>query len=121
MDQRTGYRGFKRKGLDSVQDKSGTLRQAPILTGAVGRWIVKGKKEGQKIRVLLKQPSIIESQEGGPERQGNICLFVCLFVYFNVYSFLRDKERHSMSREGVERGRHRIQSGLQALSCQHRA
>ena len=31
------------------------------------------------------------------------------FKFFkNVYSFLRDRERQSMSREGAERGRHRI-------------
>ena len=37
--------------------------------------------------------------------------FYCLFL----------RQRESMSREGAERGRHRIQSRLQALSCQHRA
>ena len=42
--------------------------------------------------------------------------------FFNVYSFLKDREtEHSMSGGGAERGRHRIQSRLQAPSCQHRA
>ena len=42
------------------------------------------------------------------------------FLYFfNVCLFLR--ERQSTSRGGAERGRHRIWSKLQALSCQHRA
>ena len=33
MDQRTGLRGVRRKGLDTAQDKSGSLRKIPILTG----------------------------------------------------------------------------------------
>ena len=40
---------------------------------------------------------------------------------FNVYLFLQDRERQSVSRGGAEKGKHRIQSRLQALSCQHRA
>ena len=48
-------------------------------------------------------------------------LFLFLFTYFfNIY-FLRVRERQSTSRAGAERGRHRIGSRLQALSCQHRA
>ena len=43
------------------------------------------------------------------------------FFFFNIYSFLRDRERQNMSREGAERGRHRIWNRLQALSHQHRA
>ena len=48
-----------------------------------------------------------------------ICLPQILFFFFNIYLFLRD----STSRGGAERerGRHRIGSRLQALSCQHRA
>ena len=42
-----------------------------------------------------------------------------LFFFFNVYLFLSETE-HEWGR-GRERGRHRIRSGLQALSCQHRA
>ena len=44
-------------------------------------------------------------------------------IFFNVYLFLRQRERHthSMSRGGLERGRHRIWSRLQALRCQHRS
>ena len=38
--------------------------------------------------------------------------------FFNVYLFLRERERDLFLRE---RGRHRIQSKLQGLSCQHRA
>ena len=33
----------------------------------------------------------------------------------------REREGERMSRGGAERGRHRIQSRLQALGCQHRA
>ena len=44
--------------------------------------------------------------------------------FFNVHLFLREgeTERKSTRRgRGRERGRHRIRSGLQAPSCQHRA
>ena len=40
------------------------------------------------------------------------------YFVFNVYLFLRERETQSASREGAERGRHRTQSRLQALSCQ---
>ena len=48
------------------------------------------------------------------------CFF---FLIFNVYLFLRDGERQSVSGGGAERerARHRIWSRLQALICQHRA
>ena len=42
-----------------------------------------------------------------------------MFLYFWYRE--RERERESMSRGGAERGQHRIQSRLQALSCQHRA
>ena len=38
-----------------------------------------------------------------------------------MFLFIFERERQSMSKGGAERGRHRIQSRLQALSCQHRA
>ena len=41
--------------------------------------------------------------------------------FFNVYLFLRETETECKCVRGRERGRHRIQSRLQALSCQHRA
>ena len=43
--------------------------------------------------------------------------------FLNVHLFLRERQRQrqSTSGGGAERGRHRIQSGSQALSCQHRA
>ena len=45
-----------------------------------------------------------------------------LFIYFfNVYLFLRETETEHKRVRGGERGRHRIRSRLQALSCQHRA
>ena len=40
-------------------------------------------------------------------------------IFLTFIHFWRD--RQSMSGKGAERGRHRIQSRLQALSCQHRA
>lgn len=43
------------------------------------------------------------------------------FLFFNVYLFLRDRERQHEWRRGRERGRHRTWSRLQALRCQHRA
>ena len=44
-----------------------------------------------------------------------------LYSFFNVYLiFERDRERERESRGEAERARDRIQSGLQALSCQHR-
>ena len=41
--------------------------------------------------------------------------------FFNVYLFLRETETEREQRRGGEGGRHRIRSGLQAPSCQHRA
>ena len=43
------------------------------------------------------------------------------FFFFNIYSFLKDRERQSANGGGLERGRHGIRSRLQALSGQHRA
>ena len=52
-------------------------------------------------------------------------LYLSYVFFFNVYLFLRETEterdiEHKWGR-GRERGRHRIGSRLQALSCQHRA
>ena len=41
--------------------------------------------------------------------------------FFNVYLFLRQRETEHEWERVRERGRHRIWSRLQALSCQHRA
>ena len=43
------------------------------------------------------------------------------FKFFNVYLFLRETETECKWIRGRKRGRHRIQSRPQALSCQHRA
>ena len=42
-------------------------------------------------------------------------------IFFNVYLFLRQRETEHEWGRVRERGRHRIRSRLQALSCQHRA
>ena len=45
-----------------------------------------------------------------------------LLFFFNVYSFLRDRERQSTSRGGAEReGDTESEAGSSPLSCQHRA
>ena len=45
-----------------------------------------------------------------------------LILIFLMFIYFWQRERQNMSRGGAERGgRHRIWSGLQALSCQHRA
>ena len=44
-----------------------------------------------------------------------------IFYFFNVYLFLRGRKTECEKGRGRERGRHRIGSMLQALSCQHRA
>ena len=44
-----------------------------------------------------------------------------LSFLFSVYLFLRETETECEWVRGRERGRHRIQSRLQVLSCQHRA
>ena len=41
------------------------------------------------------------------------------FIFFNLYLFLRQRETEHERGGGRERGRHRIGSRLQALSCQH--
>ena len=48
--------------------------------------------------------------------------YSCIY-FFNVYLFLGERERETECEWGRdrERGRHRIWSRLQALSCQHRA
>ena len=43
-----------------------------------------------------------------------------LFLFFLKVYFLRKRETEHEQGKGRERGRHRIQSRLQALSCQHR-
>ena len=43
-----------------------------------------------------------------------------LFHFSNFYLFLRERKKQNVSRGEAERGRHRIWSRLQALSCQHR-
>ena len=53
------------------------------------------------------------------EKRHNVYIFFNFFLTF--IHFLRDTGRQSMSGKGAERGRHRIQSRLQALRCQHRA
>ena len=46
------------------------------------------------------------------------CVFYFIFLTF-IYFW--DREKQSMNGGGSERGRHRIWSRFQALSCQHRA
>ena len=50
-----------------------------------------------------------------------IVILVFKKKFFNVHLFLRERERECQWGIGRERGRHRIGSRLQALSCQHRA
>ena len=45
----------------------------------------------------------------------------CTYIIFLCFVYFWDRGRQSMRRGGAERGRHRIWSRLQALSCQHRA
>ena len=49
------------------------------------------------------------------------CVNYIFFFFFNIYSFLRQRETEHEQGKVRERGRHRIWSRLQALSCQHRA
>ena len=58
---------------------------------------------------------------------GRPFLFLFFFFFFFFFFFLvfiyfweREGETEYEQRSGIERGRHRIQSKLQALSCQHR-
>ena len=44
-----------------------------------------------------------------------------LSLFLNVYLFLKERETGCEWGRGRERGRHRIRSRFQALSCQHRA
>ena len=56
----------------------------------------------------------------------SVCYFLTIIQnnlhFFNVYLFLRERERETEQEwgRGRERGKHRIQSRLQALSCQPR-
>ena len=50
-----------------------------------------------------------------------IYMIQLFLIFFNVYLFLRDRERQSTSRGGAERDTHRIRSRLQAPSREHRA
>ena len=57
------------------------------------------------------------------KKNGNINIwlnFIIFLVFFNAYLFLRERERERKQGRDRERGTHRIQSRLQALSCQHR-
>ena len=51
----------------------------------------------------------------------DVKLTVCILIFFNVYLFLRKKDRVQVGEEQRERHTHRIQNRLQALSCQHGA
>ena len=52
---------------------------------------------------------------------GSFLFSFFLNFFFNVYLFLRQRETEHEWGRVRERGRHRIRSRLQALSCQHRA
>ena len=58
------------------------------------------------------------------ETAGEDVVYIYLFIliFFLMFIFERERERETEHewRRGRERGRHRIQSRLQALSCQHR-
>ena len=57
------------------------------------------------------------------ERRWQILNFIYLFIYlfiYSVYLFLRERQTEWEQGKIRERGRHRIWSRLQALSCQHR-
>ena len=49
-----------------------------------------------------------------------LLMFFFFNFFFNVYLFLGQRETEHERGRGRERGRHRIQSSLQAPSCQHR-
>ena len=50
-----------------------------------------------------------------------LAFYLKKIFFFNVYLFLRQRETQHEQGRGRERGKHRIWSRLQALSCQHRA
>ena len=49
-----------------------------------------------------------------------VCVFINSFIHSFIHSFIYERERQT-DRQTNQRGRHRIWSRLQALSCQHRA
>ena len=59
------------------------------------------------------------SELEGPSSGDHLIPKTLKIICFNVYLFLRDRE-HEQGRSR-QRGRHRIQSRLQALSSEHRA
>ena len=70
------------------------------------------RKEGK--RETLGKPAF--SNQGS--LVGQKLSFLLFLRFVNVYLFLRERERQSASGGEAERMRHRIQSRLQALSCQ---
>ena len=81
----------------------------------------KGKKEQRKQNLsgIVVTPS--QTACWPTEMPGVLVLFYFFIkTFFNVYLFLRERQRQSVSRGGAERGRHRIRSRLRALSCRHR-
>ena len=82
----------------------------------------KKKKKGNKGE-SFRMAHEFEREAETYKLMGTFCKYnfyiIYLFLIFNVYLFLRDRE--STSERGTERGRHRIGSRLQALSCQRKA
>ena len=56
--------------------------------------------------MILKGFYLMEVEKS-PGKRNNRIQSILIF-FFNVYSFLRDRERQSMSGKGTERGRHRL-------------
>ena len=85
-------------------------------------------------RAVLQEPWPVAGEAASGEVSAVGCLFTTgkawgahqaleyfFLNLFNVYLFLKEKETEHERGRGRERGRLRIQSRLQAPSCQHRA
>ena len=103
--------GIRKKYPFSTRGESGVLGEM-----AVSRCGEGGSKETERFVCLQNYDENISK---GTEFY--FILFYFILIFFNVYLFLRQREMEHERGRVRERGRHRIWSRLQALSCQHRA
>ena len=72
-----------------------------------GAWVAQSVKRPTSAQVMISWFVSLSPASG------SVLIFFLTFIYF------WERERQSMNGGGSERGRHRIQTRLQALSCQH--
>ena len=103
--------------LQELEDKCKYGSKCTKQDALVGVQVCKGVLSA----LWFVKPTRCEKPKGLHHGLNQICKVQIFLSFFFLMFYLFLRERHSMGRGGVERGRHRIRSRLQARSCQHRA